>query len=81
MLGFLPWEEWLPPYVFGPLLCIISVLSLVLDTNPSWWEFLLCPAVAIYGARGTWIWFSTGKNVFLLTAPKPDNNGASEPKD
>ena len=28
-LGLLPWEKWLPPYVFGPLLCIGSILILV----------------------------------------------------
>jgi hypothetical protein len=81
MLGLLPWEEWLPPYIFGPLLCVGSVLLLVFDTDPSWWKFLLCLFGAIFGARGTWIWFSTGKNIFLLTPPKPNNDRASESKD
>ena len=33
MLAFLPWEKWLPPYVFGPLVCIGSICLLVFAPN------------------------------------------------
>jgi hypothetical protein len=39
-LGLLPWEKWLPPYVYGPLLCIGSILILVFVPTV-WWERIL----------------------------------------
>lgn len=27
MLGFLPWEKILPPFVLGPLLCLLALLA------------------------------------------------------
>jgi len=67
-LGLLPWERWLPPYIFGPLLCIGSILALVFDTNLAWWEFVVFSLVAVLGAWGTWVWYSTGRNIFNSNA-------------
>ena len=64
MLGLLPWEEWLPPYVVGPVMCIGSIAVLVEKSSLAWWEMLLLPLAGIYGAWGTWRWFRYGNNVF-----------------
>ncbi|MDD2721109.1 MAG: hypothetical protein PHH47_07370 [Gallionella sp.] len=74
MLGLLPWEEWLPPYIVGPALCLISILAIVFDPSLSWWEYLVLPFGGIFGAWGTWVWFSTGRNVFRLSEKKPAEN-------
>jgi len=64
MLGFLPWEKWLPPYVFGPLLCIGSGWVLFFSPALSWWKISLCVFGIVFGAIGTGIWFATRRNVF-----------------
>ena len=64
MLGLLPWEKWLPPWIFGPILVIIGVGALVLQEKLAWWELVLMPLTALYGAWGTWEWFSKRRNVF-----------------
>ena len=63
-MGFLPWEKWLPPYIFGPLICLGSIYALVTDTNLATWEIVVLPLAAVMGAWGTWVWFSTGRNIF-----------------
>jgi hypothetical protein len=74
MLGFLPWEKWLPAYVFGPFMCVGSICVLALARDLSWWKLLSAGFGIIFGALGTWIWFSTGRNIFwhsdLKTRPK-----------
>jgi len=72
MLGLLPWEDWLPPYIFGPLLCIGSLLCLVFADSLSWWQLVVFPFGVVFGAWGTWVWFSTGRSIFRLSPKKPD---------
>jgi hypothetical protein len=72
MLGLLPWEDWLPPYVFGPLLCIGSILFLLFGGDLSWWQIIVFSFGAAFGGWGTWVWFSAGRNIFRLSPKKPD---------
>ena len=68
MGGFLlPWEK-LPPYVFGPLLCIGAICVLVFARHLSWWEIVLNGCAAALGAWGTWVWLSSGQNIFDLSS-------------
>jgi hypothetical protein len=71
-MGFLPWEEWLPPYIFGPAVFLLSVLCLVLNNDLPWWGMALLSFGAIWSAWGTWVWFSVGRNVFNPNARKSD---------
>jgi hypothetical protein len=64
MLGLLPWEKWLPPYVFGPLICASGICILVFGRPLSWWEILLAAFSVIYGALGTGVWIATRRNMF-----------------
>ena len=65
-MGFLPWEKWLPPYVYGPLLCVGSIWLLI--DSPGWWALLFAPLGA-FGAWGTWVWFRNRRNVFWEADP------------
>lgn len=67
-MGFLPWEKWLPPYIFGPLMCIGSTASLIFSSDLAWWEYLLLSLGAAYGGFGSWAWFKHGLNVFSTDA-------------
>jgi hypothetical protein len=67
MIGFLPWEEWLPPYVFGPLICIGSIVISVGEAPLSWWQMLGVVFCVIFGALGTGVWIATGRNIFVLS--------------
>jgi hypothetical protein len=69
-LAFLPWEKWLPPYIFGPLLCVISLVGVWNFKGLSLWACLLLPFAGLWGAWGTWVWFTTGRNVFADETPK-----------
>ena len=69
-MGFLPWEKWLPPYVFGPLVCLGSLWILGFARNPPWWKIGLLGLGIVYSAWGTWVWMSTGRNIF-----RPDRDG------
>ena len=69
MLGLLPWEKWLPPYVFGPLMLVGETCVLVFDRPLAWWKILLLGFGALWGAVGTWIWFATGRNIFNDSVP------------
>ena len=60
MLGFLPWEKWLPPYVFGPLICVASACVLGLERDLHWWNIVLLGFGIVYGAWGTWVWILLG---------------------
>ena len=64
MLGFLPWEKWLPAYVFGPLLCVGAAGVLVFNRGMHWWQTPIYGVGVIFGAWGTWTWFRTGRNIF-----------------
>jgi hypothetical protein len=70
MLGFLPWEKWLPPYIFGPVLCGGSACVLVFCHGLHWWEILTLGIGVIWGAVGTLIWLLTGQNTFDISDPK-----------
>jgi hypothetical protein len=70
MLGFLPWEKWLPPYIFGSLLCLGSICVLVFARDPSWWQMVLTGFGVVLGGWGTWVWFSAGRNIFDLSGRK-----------
>jgi hypothetical protein len=63
MLGLLPWEKWLPPYVYGPLLCAGSIAFILFSQTVSWWEWVLLPLAACMGAAVTWVWVTTGRNL------------------
>jgi hypothetical protein len=64
MLGLLPWEKWLPPYVLGPLICLGSIYLLLFSNSLHWWSWVLLPPTACFGAWATWIWITTGRNIF-----------------
>ena len=64
-MGFLPWERWLPPYIYGPLLSVASICILTLRTQIQWWEWIVCPMSFGLGIYCTWIWFKTGKSIFV----------------
>ncbi len=76
MLGLLPWEKWLPPYVLGPLLCIGSTCIAVFDRGLHWWQGCLLGFVAVFGAVGTAMWFATGINLFHPAASNKTSNDA-----
>lgn len=40
-LAFLPWEKWLPPYVYGPAFILIALLLFFWDGPLAWWHYLL----------------------------------------
>lgn len=63
-MGFLPWEKWLPPYIYGPLMCAGSILILCFSRPLRWWEFLILPLGAFTGAVVTWVWLKEGRNIF-----------------
>ncbi len=66
---FLPWEKWLPPWLFGPLLVAGGVFALAFEgARLAWWEWVLLPIGVAYGAWGTWAWFMTRQNVFAPIA-------------
>lgn len=62
-MGCLPWEKWLPPYVYGPLLCLGSIAMLVFSKALSGWEWVLLPLAACIGAWVTWVWITTGRHL------------------
>jgi protein-S-isoprenylcysteine O-methyltransferase Ste14 len=72
-LAFLPWEKWLPPYILGPLMFFGGIFAFAFLHEPSWWQYLLMPITTGFGAWGTWVWFTTGKNIFH-TEDKTETN-------
>jgi hypothetical protein len=70
-LGFLPWEKILPPYILGPLLCLLSLLPLLSIRNVSWLVVVLAPFTFLFGAWGTYVWFTRRENVFDITSKRP----------
>ena len=79
MIGLLPWEKWLPPYVYGPALCLISILCLIFDHNLSWWEIVILPFSGLLGAWGTWVWLSSRRNIFDLSGEADPTVHETEP--
>jgi hypothetical protein len=64
MLGLLPWEKWLPPYVFGPVMCVGSLAVLVFSPELAWWWQVVLVLWAAYCVWGTWMWFRYRRNAF-----------------
>jgi hypothetical protein len=64
MIGLLPWEKWLPPWLYGPLVCGGSIWILVAKADLAWWEYVLLAAGILWGAFGTLRWFIAKENVF-----------------
>ena len=70
-LGLLPWEKWLPPWLIGPFLVIVGIGALLRDKDLAWWQWLVFPLAVIYGAWGTWVWFTTRRNIFNPNGNEP----------
>ncbi len=64
MLGLLPWERWLHPLVYGPLLAGASIWALHANPSVAWWEWLLLGAGAVFGIAGSLHWLLTRRNLF-----------------
>ena len=65
MLGLLPWERWLPPQVYGPLIAAGSIWALSAQAcSLAWWEWVLFGLGAVYGVGGTVYWAVTRRNLF-----------------
>ena len=79
-MGFLPWEKWLPPYVFGPLICIGCACELVFARDPQWWKIVLLGCGIVYGAWGTWVWISTRRNIFWPLDTKTNEQQDTKPQ-
>jgi hypothetical protein len=79
-MGFLPWEKWLPPYVFGPLLCIGSACVLGFARDLHWWNIALLGFGIVYSAWGTWVWISTRRNIFWPHDTKTNEQGETKPR-
>lgn len=69
-MGFLPWEKWLPPYVFGSLMCVGCGFFLLYYPGLRWWEIVLLGFGFVWGALGTLFWFITRRNIFDDSDPK-----------
>jgi len=65
-LGLLPWERWLPPYVYGPLLFCGCIAVLIYQSSRAWWEWIVLPLGAVYGFLGTCAWIAYRANIFDL---------------
>jgi hypothetical protein len=63
-IGLLPWEKWLPPWLYGPLIFVGSIFGLFYSQDLHWWEYLLLPMAALMGAWATWVWFKHRRNIF-----------------
>jgi hypothetical protein len=63
-VGLLPWDKWLPPYIFGPVLSLGVISLLVFASGLHWWDYALLSGSAAIGTWATWAWFKHGKNVF-----------------
>jgi hypothetical protein len=70
-IGLLPWDRWLPPYIYGPLVVVGSLFGLLSERQLHWWEYVLLPLGVVIGAWITWTWFRHGKNVL-----KDDEQGS-----
>ena len=72
MLGFLPWEKWLPPYVFGPLICVASTCVLGLERDLHWWNIVLLCGSRISLRPDVWLALLAGLATMLLMQMNPD---------
>jgi len=80
MLGLFPWEKWLPPYVFGPLISIGSICIFVFARPLSWSQLLGVGFCVIYGTWGTWVWISTRRNIFWPFHTKTNEQQETKPR-
>ena len=64
MLGFLPWERWLHPMIYGPLMTLVSIWVLYDKASPTWWQWLLFGSTAVLGVWGTFQWVVGRRNIF-----------------
>jgi hypothetical protein len=79
-MWLLPWEDWLPPYVIGPFMILCSILGPFYISSLSWWQLLLLPFTFIYGAYGTWAWFTKRENVFTSKKKDKASSKSEEPQ-
>jgi hypothetical protein len=77
-IEFLPWEKWLPPFIYGPLMCVGSILVLCFSHPFRWWEALLLPCATLLGAWATWVWFKEGRNIFKEATDGPPSAKADD---
>ena len=65
-MGFLPWEKWLPRYIYGPGLCAVAAISGLLGgENFEWFEWLVCTLVFLAGLLLTYAWFRDRRSGIL----------------
>ena len=64
MFGLLPWERWLHPLIYGPLLTVIAIWGMYAKTSLDWWVWLLLGGAALFGAWGMLHSALTRWNVF-----------------
>ena len=62
-MWLLPWEDWLPPCILGPLIVLGSTWGLW-HWRTSGWHLALLPFACCFGVWGTWRWFTARENVF-----------------
>jgi hypothetical protein len=68
-LGLLPWDKWLPPYIFGPLLFLGAILLLTFASDLHWWDYVVLPGASALGAWTTWMWFKYRRDIFKSDEP------------
>ncbi len=59
-LAFLPWER-LPAYVFGPLICGVSIWAMFSESSLWNWHSVLAACSAAFGAWVVWARYKTGE--------------------
>jgi hypothetical protein len=62
-LALLPWER-LPAYVLGPLLCLLSILTFVIDDQRTAWHLFYQIALLCFGAGVIWYRYAIGVEPF-----------------
>lgn len=66
-MWLLPWENWLPPWILGPLMVLGSSWGLW-HWRTLGWHLALLPFTWCFGVWGTWRWFTRRENVFATRA-------------
>jgi hypothetical protein len=64
VIGLLPWEKWLPPIVFGPLMFVGSLYLIFTVPQMAWCHYVLLSCAALFGAYATYAWLKRRENVF-----------------
>lgn len=78
MIGLLPWEKILPPYVLGPVICLLSMIPLFSEEKMPWYLVALMPFSFLFGAWATYVWFKRRENVFDMSPKKAGEEGKAE---